>query len=178
MRKILISLILACSFSLISPNAATSQGKAILIGSQLERGFDMGVNSSEGKTDWLVKENGNFHLAYPAGQAWGAVFITVGKPKDPPRPSEDFSTYKTLVLEMKGQADGGAVLIGIKTNTHPDDGSELKTTVKLTKEWRTYHIPLEAFSGVDLKRLYVVTEFVFEGPIPRTVFIRKISFRK
>jgi hypothetical protein len=176
MRKIIISLIFASSFLIISLNAATNQSKAILVGTQLEGGFGMGVDSSGRLTDWVTKVRGAFRLSYPAGQSWGAVFVTVGKPKDPPRPFENFSSYKSLIIDMKGASGGELVFVGVKTNTQPDDGNEVKMSIKLTKEWHTYHFPLEAFKGTDSSRLYVVSEFVFEGPVAQSILVRKISF--
>src|SRR5262249_6661334 len=75
----------------------------VLVGPKLSAGFDIGINSSEGRQNWLQTNNdeGCLKMAYPSEQSWGAVFITVGKPRTPPRPSRDFSGYETLSIEMK-----------------------------------------------------------------------------
>ena len=67
------------------------EAKDVLIGSTLTPGFDMGVNSSEQRSDWLDRdtEHSWLRMSYPKGQAWGAVFITVGKPTPSPRPFRD-----------------------------------------------------------------------------------------
>jgi len=152
--------------------------KDVLVGSKLSSGFDMGVNSSEGRTDWLERDTdqGHFKMSYPSGQSWGAVFITVGKPKVPPRPSRDFSAYQTLSIEMKGGSGTKVVDIGIKTNTQPDDGSETKVTLKLDPDWKTYEIPLNKFVGTDSRNLYVVTEFVFADSEAQTLYVRNIRY--
>ena len=55
-------------------------------------------------------------MSYPAGASWGAVFITIGKPKDPPRPSQDLAAFDTLLVEMKGESGGEELDIGLKTS--------------------------------------------------------------
>ena len=142
---------------------------------KLSQGFDMGADSSERVIGWLTKENGYMKMAYPKGQDWGAVFITVGKPKQPPRPFKNFSAFEALTIEMKGEVGGEKIEIGIKTNKQPDDGSEVKLPAKLTAQWQTYTFPLSKFK-VDLSHLYVVTEFVFSAAEPQTVYFRNVKF--
>jgi hypothetical protein len=155
---------LALVFGLISFKSLTLHAETlqILVGHQLEPGFDMGV----------------VRMDYPAGQSWGAVFVTVGPPRDPPRPFQDFSSFRTLVVEMKGGANETLVRIGVKSNTQRDDGREVKMSVTLSPDWHAYQLPLKAFRGADLSRLYVVTEFVFEGSLPQTVYVRGIAFQR
>jgi len=164
-------------FSAIQLNAQDDI-QDILIGAELTSGFDMGVNSSRGKTDWLESENSSFKMSYPANQSWGAVFITVGPPTDAPRPFRDFSAYRTLSLEMKGGQGARTIDIGLKTNTQKDNGSETKKTVTLTQDWKVYELTLSDFTGTDLSRLYVVTEFVFAGSSAQTVYLRNIKYLK
>lgn len=150
--------------------------KDILVGSELSEGFDMGVNSSGGKTDWLSKEPDHMKMAFPANQKWAAVFVTVGEPTDPPRPSMDFSEFRTLSIEMRGAVGGERVEIGIKSNDQPDTGRETKKTVALTPAWKVYEFPLDEFKRADLKNLYVVTEFVYNGTATQTVYFRNIKY--
>lgn len=155
---------------------ANGEIRHVMIGSTLETGFDMGVNSSENRVGWVTSMGGHFRLAYPSGQAWGALFVTIGKPKDRPRPFMDFSSYKTLKLEMRGQDGGEVVFIGVKTNTQPDDGTETKLPIRLSKIWQTYRFELDSFRRADPTRLYVVTEVVFDGASAKTVMLRNVSF--
>lgn len=164
-------------FLLLCAPQAMAQSRDILAGSTLSQGFDMGVNSSGGRTNWLKNENGQMKMQYPADQSWGAVFITVGKPKQPPRPSKDFSAFDTLTVEMRGVSGGEQLEIGLKTNDQPDDGSETKLPVILTSEWKTYSFPLSKFGEIDLKRLYVVAEFVFSGTEAKTVLLRSVRYQ-
>ena len=168
-----IQMMISCSSPTDDENVVNIN---ILRGSQLEAGYGMGVNSSEGRTDWLQDAGGYFRMSYPAGQTWGAVFITVGNPTQPPRPSKDFSAFKTLTVEMRGELGGEQVEIGIKSHSQPDDGREAKIPVTLTSQWVTYDFALNQFSGADLKNIYVAIEFVFAGTEAQIVYFRNVQY--
>ncbi len=155
----------------------TENAQPIVSAGRLVSGYDMGVNTSGGRTDWVKMEDENSQcMAYPGNQSWGAVFITRGKPTPQPRSSQDLSQYQTLSLELRGAKGGESVLIGLKDNTDPDDGSETKIPVSnLTTDWKTFTIPLSKFDTADLSKLYVVTEFVFTAN-PQTVCFRNIEY--
>lgn len=151
--------------------------RTIFDGRGLAAGYDMGVDSSSQRRDWLQQVGDGMMMAYPAGQAWGAVFITVGRPVDPPRPWKDFSSFHTLRVELRGQSGGEFVDIGMKDYADPDDGSESKVRVSnLSTDWRTYEFPLSSFATADLQRLYVPVEFVFSGLAQQTVYFRNVQF--
>ncbi len=162
----------------LSPPVATptvSPG-AIFVGNTLAPGYGMGVNTSGGLTNWVTVTGGEISMAYPSGQSWGAVFITVGNPTQPPRPGKDFSNYTQLSLELRGQAGGESASIGIKDNTQPDTGTETKVPVSgLTTDWKPFVFPLSEFKGANLHKLYVVIEFVFANT-PETVYARNIQY--
>jgi hypothetical protein len=159
----------------------------VYTGDTLANGFAMGINTSGGLTNWLIDHTGYMECAYPASQAWGAVFITtypltsnVGQ-----RNPIDASSYTKLALEMKGAAGGEQVSIGAKTPTDPDNGNEPKYAVGgLTTDWQDIQIPLSAlvnepnYPATRFASLYVVCELVFEGSAARTVFIRNVRFVK
>ena len=172
--------LLALGFCLYLGNQTTAQEDIleILNGAELTSGFDMGVNSSRGKTDWLESESSDFKMSYPANQGWGAVFITVGPPTDGPHPFRDFSAYHTLSVDMKGGEGSKTIDLGIKTNTQKDNGTEAKKTVTLTQDWKVYEIALSDFKGTDPSRLYVVAEFVFGGSNAQTAYFRNIKYLK
>ncbi len=172
--QMILTGLLVCLLAVCTANGQKTE--QIMRGSQLEPGFDMGVDTSGGRREWLADEDGHFKMSYPAGQEWGAVFITVGPPVDPPRPSRDFSAFDTLIIEMKGEKGGERVEIGLKTNTQPDNGRETKIQTNLTANWETYSFKLDRFRGTDPTRLYVVTEFVFSGRNPETVYMRNIRY--
>ncbi len=141
----------------------------------LEEGYDMGVDTSERDSNWVTVNNREICMEYPHGQ-WGAVFITVGKPIDPPRPSQDLSAYRTMSLELKGGMGNESILIGVKDNSDPDNGKENRHTVtNLTTDWQKFEIPLSKFASADFSRVYVVIEFVFETT-PKMVCARNIQY--
>jgi len=151
-------------------------------------GFGIGVDDSRQLRNWLSLADDALRMSYPGGVGWGAVFLTVGgNAVPPPRPSQDFSTFSGLSIEMRADQDGACVLVGLKDYNDPDDGSEPKVAKQLTQAWRTYNFPLQssfstprhpAASSLDLSRLYVVTEFVFPcgSNVETTVYVRSIRF--
>lgn len=158
-------------------HAQTGAAQAILTGTLLGSGLAINLNTSDGRSDWLSNDGTSLVMKYPGQSSqFGFVFITVG-PSVPPgnRPGRDFSAFQTLILEMKGDA-GSLVDVGIKDSTQPDDGTEARVTLQLSSDWRTYYVPLTKFVGVDLTRVYVVTEFVFNGTQARSAQVRNITY--
>jgi hypothetical protein len=70
------------------------------------------------------------------------------------------------------------VSIGIKDNTDPDNGTETKFQEQLADSWESYTYTLADFVTADLTHLYIVTEFVFDGPAASTVEFRNIRMTK
>lgn len=181
MRKSSLSEIvgsLAIAGFIASPALAQQQQLDVLISGKLTPGFNMGVNSSEGKTNWLKAQPTELKLSYPPDQQWGSVFVTVGPPRNFPRPFRDLSAFDTLTVEMRGGVGQETVSIGVKSNSQADDGGEIQMPIKLTSEWKSFSFLLSKFDGADPEKLYVVTEFVFTGPEPATAFVRRISYSK
>ena len=141
---------------------------------RLNTGYDMLTATSGSVQGWTTNEDGYLHMTYPAGQAWGAVVVTYGKPKDPPRPGKDISQFDTLSVEMRGLRGGEVVEVGMKDNLDPDDGTEAKVARVMTREWTNYKIPLQSFRTADLTKSYVIIEFVF-GKKSVTVDCRNIA---
>lgn len=169
--------LLAALFPQAGPPPASRLMRTIFDSRGLAAFYDMGVDSSNRRRDWLQRTSDGMKMAYPAGQAWGAVFITVGRPVDPPRPWKDFSPLHTLSVDLRGETGGESVQIGIKDATDPDDGTETKALVSnLSTQWRTYQFPLSTFGTADLTRLYVVSEFVFSGSTAQIVYFRNVRF--
>jgi hypothetical protein len=84
---------------------------------------------------------------------------------------------------MRAEKEGLKLEIGIKNRTDPDNGNETRIVQTLTKGYRTYNFPLTKFASKthlrvpkDLKQLYVVVEFVFEGPRSEIVYVRNIRY--
>jgi len=170
-----------------SGNGGGSTPLTVYSGSALSPGFDMGVNTSGGLTNWVTDEHGDMNCAYPSGQQWGAVFLTVGTPTSDTssRKTIDVSAYSYLALDLKGASGGERVSIGVKTEADPDNGLEPKYVASnLTTSWQTIKIPLTSLvSGPNypmsrFSHLYVVCELVFDPDLPETVFFRNVEFLK
>lgn len=162
----------------VATPSPTPDFHCIYVGSALCQGYDMGVDDGAQRRDWLSDMKGSMRMAYPGGLGWGAVFITLGKPVDPPRPGKDLSGYRTLYVELRGENGGEFVNIGIKDNTDPDNGSEKKIRVSnLTPEWQPFTFSLSDFETADVTQLYVMIEFVFEPDSPaQTVDVRNVRY--
>lgn len=150
-------------------------------------GFGVGIDDSQHLRDWLAETVDGLEMRYPGGLQWAALFITVGGDAvPPPRPFQDFSQYKTLVVEMKGESGGECVMVGIKDFDDPDDGSEPKTSLILTNTWEFFPINIDSTfadrhrnrSALRMERLYVVTEFVFPcaSNAAQTVYVKSIKY--
>src|SRR5262245_23127233 len=77
--------------------------KDIMSGSRLAPGYDLGISTSHGQVGWIHDEGGSIRVEYPGNQQWGAVFVTVGPARVPPWPSEDFSEFSLLRIDVKGR---------------------------------------------------------------------------
>jgi hypothetical protein len=154
-------------------------GGVVLSGVKLARGLDMGVDTSARKHDWVspMENKEAMKLAFPGDPVWGAVFITVGKPRDDNKPGADYSGFNNLEIDLRGETGDESVDIGIKDWKQPDDGSERKHNVRVTPTWKTYRFALSSFEGADLKHLYVVCEVVF-GEKPATVYLRSVRYTR
>jgi hypothetical protein len=114
--------------------------------------------------------------SYPAGQKWGTIFITVGKPAPPGmRASLNLRKFRTLSVEMRGKKGGEQVAIGIKDKNQLDTGMETKKKVVLTSAWKTYTFKLSSFTGVNRALIYIPIEFVFANK-PETIYFRNVQY--
>jgi hypothetical protein len=77
--------------------------QVILDGASLGTGVQVGLNTSQGETDWLSNNGSMLIMQYPPDQAWGTVFFTFG-PAEPvgQRTGKDMSS-----LPISGTHDDG-----------------------------------------------------------------------
>lgn len=165
------------------PPIGSRRHRDIFVDGQLATYYDIGVDTSGLRRDWLATPDKTLRMSYPSRQEWGAVFVTVGKPVPTPRPWKDFSEFEILSVELRGERGVEFVDIGVKDYDDPDDGSEMKVTIgPLTTDFVRYEIELRRFGHSDfvvpedLRRLYVVIEFVFSGHTPQTIYARNIRY--
>ena len=111
------------------------------------------------------------------GMPWGVFYFFVGNGSVENLKTADYSSYKTLRLELKGKRGGEQIKISIKDETNPTDGSEAKVPLTLTNEWAIYDIPLSRFEGTNLEKLFMPAALVFEEKAV-TVSVRNIEYLK
>ncbi|HLK56575.1 MAG TPA: hypothetical protein VKU00_08425 [Chthonomonadaceae bacterium] len=164
-----------------NPNPTPNRG-IIYVGTALSSGYDMGINTSGGQTNWVTDQHGYMDCAYPAGQQWGAIFITAGKVGNNPPTTYDYSSYNFLVLDLKGAVGGEQASVGVKTESDPNNGQEpLFVASNLTTSWQTFKIPLSSliagstYPSSRFSHLYVVCELVFTGS-PETISFRNVQY--
>jgi hypothetical protein len=172
----LVAVGMAACTSPSSPTRATPL-TVIDASGQIAGGFDLLVNTDRNRTDWLTHTSEGLLAAYPSGQQWGFVGVVLqGSPSPGSRPGRDLSGYRTLRLELRGAAGGETVEIGIKDTTDPDDGSEVKRTVTVSREWQPFTFPIADFSRADAKRIYLLFEMVFGGATGKSVYFRDVQY--
>lgn len=149
----------------------------VFVGTRLETPFNLGIDTNAHRRHWLTASPGVLTMAYPPGQQWGAMFITVGKPVRPGhRPSIDLSRYRSFTVDLRAAANGQRVRLGIKDRSQPDNGGEITVEETLTTNWTTIALPLPLFANVDRRHLYAVFEVVFQGTAPETVQLRNLRY--
>ena len=165
------------AFFVTQQQNAPHSNRNIYVNGKLESDLDFGVQTSGSQQGWLKPNGDAVTLTYPANQAWGTMFITVG-PAVPTgqRPGIDLRGYRSLVVDLRAATDRQCVRIGIKDRNQPDDGTETSVPKCLTTQWSTITIPLKTFSRVDLSQVYVVFEVNFEGSSSMTVDVRNIRY--
>lgn len=176
MKSALLGLFIVCMTVLMSCVPTTHP---VYMGKEMSSGYDIGVTTNNNVLGWLHDSNGYMKMEYPQSQLWGAVYMTVGKVKDlPNKPVVDLSAFKLLTFELKSNGDSLTILVGMKDKEDPDDGTETKIPVIVTGEWKKYELPLTDFKTLDLKSVYMLTEFVFNGDTAQTAYFRNIEFVK
>lgn len=166
----------AMLFYAMTPAVAQNvQQRDVMVNGKLTPGFDEGVNSSGGITNFVTPNLSDSpqKMSCLPGQSWCAVWVSWGPFVNPSWPGTDISPYATMLVEMRGDTSK-TISIGVKDNLQPDDGTEQKVQVLLTTDWRTYAIPLSSFSRANLTSLYLVWEFVWDANSPWTAYVRTI----
>ena len=172
----------------------------VYVGSGLEEGFGLGINTSDQKQQWQTSADGVLTLNYPEGQLWGTLFITEGAPvKSGKHPWIDLSAYHSLTFDIRALDNSHCIRLGIKDYKQPDDGSEITTPTCLVKPlcdqvqapfsggrvatapkcvypWTTIALPLKTFANVDRTHLHVVFEINFLGTSSASVQLRNIRY--
>lgn len=160
-----------------TPTPPTAPVVVLDASARLSEGFELLVNTNQGRTDWLSPSGDGLRAAYPGGQLWGFIAgVVASSSTGSGRPNRDYSSHRTLLIDLRGANGGESVQIGIKDSTDPDDGTETRKTVTLTTSWQPLSFPLRDFTTADLTRVYLLFELVFNGPSGQTVFVRNVQY--
>ena len=158
-------------------NPKSTKGYPLVVSNGSGMGFfDSGYASSNGKIIDVVQEINKLDYYMPDSE-WSVAYFRHPSNAMIERPSKDYSSYKSLKLELKGAKGGESFFIALKDAKDPDDGSESRVPITLTKDWKIYEIPLSEFKTANLKELFIVTSFVFlDGE--QNFSVRNIEFIK
>jgi hypothetical protein len=158
-------------------NPKSTKGYPLIVSNGAGYGFfDSGYASSNGEFVDVIYEI-NKQDYYTPDAEWSVAYFRHPSNAMIERPSKDYSSYKSLKLELKGAKGGETFFIALKDADDPDDGSESRVPITLSNDWKTYEIPLSEFKTANLKELFIVTSFVFlEGE--QNFSVRNIEFIK
>ena len=107
----------------------------------------------------------SLHIDYYGGAAWAGIWFGSSAISSDRR-GLDYSSYDTLLLELKGDAGGEKILINIEDAMDPPDGTSTRRELQLSDSWQTYEIDLAEFETADLSILFTAVGFVFlEEPV-------------
>ena len=115
-------------------------------------------------------------LTYPENSFdWGSPYFTIDALNG--RVTEmDFTKYKNVILEMKGEKGGEEFALMMKDKYDLPDGKESRVNIIVTNTWKTYEVPLDLFETADKKIIDTPLGFVFLGSKGRTIHLRSIQF--
>lgn len=117
----------------------------------------------------FVRSGDSLHIDYQGGAAWAGIWLAAGA-GDLQQQSPDFSTYSTLLLELKGDTGGETIIVNMEDRDDPADGTSTRIKLQLSDQWQTYEIDLTRFETADLRILFTPLGFVFfEEPVAFSV---------
>jgi hypothetical protein len=117
----------------------------------------------------FVRSGDSLHIDYQGGAAWAGIWLAAGA-GDLQQQSRDFSTYSTLLLELKGDTGGETINVNMEDRDDPADGTSTRIKLQLSDQWQTYEIDLTRFETADLRILLTPLGFVFfEEPVAFSV---------
>ena len=149
----------------------------LLVNGRLPLGF--GLIFAQSSNDYYagVKIKDDYKiLIYPENSFdWGSPYFTIEALNG--RVTEmDFTKYKNVILEMKGENGGEEFALMMKDKYDLPDGKESRVNITVTKTWKTYEVPIDQFETADKKIIVTPLGFVFLGSKGRTIHVRSIQF--
>ncbi len=160
-----------------NPNDKIGYPEVIVNGAANSKFFDIGY-ASAGDNKYFKIISGINEIIYEVPKIdWAVAYYRNPSNAMVERPTMDYSSYKSIKLELKGEKGGETVFITLKDNLDPDDGTETKVPLILTNEYKTYEIPLSEFKTANLKELFIVASLVFMEEAIK-VHLRSVEYVK
>ena len=151
---------------------------SILIDGEVPTEFELRYASSGLGAGHFSKKKDYWVMTYPENTySWGFPYFIVNALKG--RVHEmDFSDYKKLLIEMRGETGAEEFELVMKDKNDPPDGSESRVRLEVTDEWKVYEIETSQFVTADMETIMVPLGFVFEGPVGQVIHVRSVQFKK
>ena len=110
---------------------------------------------------------------------WAAAMFVVDTLGMYNKAGKNFSDFKSIQLELKGERGDEKLQLAIKDKFDPDDGTESRVDLQLTPNWETYTFDLrKSFPTADLKNLNMLAGFVAMNTKDIKFYIKNIRFLK
>ncbi|NND80372.1 MAG: hypothetical protein HKN53_10775 [Maribacter sp.] len=150
--------------------------KVLTNGAENGKFFNTGFASAGNKPFEMIYGINEYTIDVPKNE-WTVVYFRNPSNALIERPTKDYSCYKTLKLELKGDKGGETVSVALKDADAPDDGSETKVPLTLSSKWETYEIPLSEFKPTNLKELFIVASLILIDDANK-ISVRNIEYVK
>lgn len=146
-------------------------------------GYDLSIDDSAAKRDWLSQENDLFKISYPNNLSWGIIQMRPiasrinGSKNGCINPEdEEFTQFSTLLFDAKSDRFVQEPMrVGMLDWSFNQNGMEpIDIIPYLTTDWQQIVVPLDFIRSVDLSHINIPIEFSFFGPQSVNVQIRNI----
>ena len=160
--------------ALYNINSNDGYSKVIVDGVTNAAFYEFGLASADNVLIEM-KQGVNETMAKIPHQDWAAVYLRNPSSVQAQFPTKDFSAYKSIRLELKGEREGKPIYFALKDADDPDDGSESRVPIELSTDWKTYEFDLSEFKTANLEKLFLVAIFIVLDEA-RTFRIRNIEY--
>ncbi len=157
-------------------DSKTGYAKLLINGALNSAYYEIGVATVNNQSIEGIQGINEINFNIPALE-WATVYLRNPSNVQADRPIKDFSSYKSIQLELKSDKEEATVFINLKDDEDPDDGSETMIPLILSSDWNTYEIELSKFKTANLEELFVVAGFVFHDHAQK-FSIRNIAYVK
>jgi hypothetical protein len=136
--------------------------------------YNQGTADIINNITWYNNKPGRVEADFPQA-AWAYIYFHNGYDALQKPLAKDYSSYKSIRLELKGAKGGEKVFINLKDKNDPNDGNESRVPLILTDDWKTYEIPLSEFKTANLEEIAVAAG-ILSLEESKTISIRNIEY--